>query len=766
MDISGLLTSAGINTGLCLVFFSLYSVLRKQPSNEGVYFGQRLAQLQLKRRGHLSFDRFVPSPSWIVKAWEASEEEILACGGLDALVFLRMVVCSCRIFSIAAIICSFPVLPLNYFGKEMRHRYIASESLDVFTIGNVKEGSKWLWAHCLALYIISCSACVLLYFEYKNITRMRLAHIIGSSLNPSQFTILVRGIPWSPENSYSDSVRKFCTNYYATSYLSHQMVYWSGTVRKIMNDAAKMYEMIKETSTEQNFGSRLIRCGLCGGTTHSVKGLTSEPESVQRQSDITESDLREKECGAALVFFRSRYAALGASQGLQSSNPMLWVTDLAPEPHDVYWKNLSIPYRQLWIRRIATLLASIGLMILFVIPVGFVQSLLHLEEIQKKFPFLRGVLKNKIIVRVVTGYLPSVVLMLFLYAVPSIMMLFSTIEGPISRSGRKKSACFKILYFLIWNVFFVNVLSGTAIERLVVVSSPKDVAAQLATAVPKQATFFMTYVLTSGWASLSSEIMQPYMLLCNFFYKFILRNKDDPCTLSFPYHTEIPRVLLFGFLGFTYSLLAPLILPFLLVYFFLANLVYRNQIINVYVTRYQTGGKYWPAMHNTTIFSLVLTQIIAMGVFGLKKSPVASAFTVPLIICTLLFNEYCRQRFYPIFKDTPAQVLIDLDRNDEQCGRMEEIYKQLQSVYCQFASTSNDVSNIVPLNDCQFASTSNGVCNTVPLNDCDDGDDGSLPRSRISEGNKPTQINVEDSFQVGDRRIELEVDQPHSIETT
>ncbi|XP_057469237.1 CSC1-like protein RXW8 isoform X4 [Actinidia eriantha] len=639
MDISGLLTSAGINTGLCLVFFSLYSVLSKQPSNESVYFGQRLAQLRLKRRrGRLSFDRFVPSPSWIVKAWEASEEEILACGGLDALVFLRMVVFSCRIFSIAAIICIFLVLPLNYFGKEMRHRYIPSESLEVFTIGNVKEGSKWLWAHCFALYIISCSACVLLYFEYKNITRMRLAHIIGSSLSPSQFTILVRGIPWSPEESYNELVRKFYTNYYATSYLSHQMVYRSGTVQKIM------------------------------------------------------------ECGAALVFFRTRYAAFIASQGLQSSNPMLWVTDLAPEPHDVYWKNLSIPYRQLWIRRITTLLASIGLMILFVIPVGFVQSLLHLEEIQKKFPFLRDVLKNKVIVRVVTGYLPSVILMLFLYAVPPAMMLFSTIEGPISRSGRKKSACFKVLYFLIWNVFFVNVLSGTAIERLVVVSSAKDVATQLATAVPKQATFFMTYVLTSGWASLSSEIMQPYMLLCNFFNKFILRNNDDPSngTLSFPYHTEIPRVLLFGFLGFTYSLLAPLILPFLLVYFFLANLVYRNQILNIYVTRYQTGGKFWPTMHYTTIFSLVLTQVIAMGVFGLKKSTVVSAFTVPLIICTLLFNEYCRRRFHPIFKDNPAQVLIDMDRNDEQCGRMEEIYKQLQSVYCQFASTSNAVCITVP----------------------------------------------------------------------
>ncbi|KAL6978082.1 hypothetical protein U1Q18_047360, partial [Sarracenia purpurea var. burkii] len=311
----------------------------------------------------------------------------------------------------------------------------------------------------------------------------------------------------------------------------------------LQGDAAKMYEMIMCASTEPKFGSHFMRCGLCGGTAHSFKILASEPESVRIGSDFINSNLRQKECATALVFFRTRYAALVASQVLQSSNPMLWVTDLAPEPYDVYWKNLSIPYRQLWIRRLATLLASIGFMILFILPVTVVQGLLHLQDLQEKFPFLTGVLKNKLMIRVVTGYLPSVVLMLFLYAVPPTMMLFSTIEGPISRSGRKKSACFKVLYFLIWNVFFVNVTSGKLIERLSVVSSPKDVTAQLATAVPAQATFFMTYVLTSGWASLSSEIMQPYGLLCNLFSKFILRNKEEPCngTLSFPYHTEIPR---------------------------------------------------------------------------------------------------------------------------------------------------------------------------------------------------------------------------------
>lgn len=63
-------------------------------------------------------------------------------------------------------------------------------------------------------------------------------------------------------------------------------------------------------------------------------------------------------------------------------------------------------------------------------------------------------------------------------------------------------------------------------------------------------------------------------------------------------------------------------------------------------------------MHNTVIVSLILMQIIALGVFGLRKSPIASGFTIPLLIFTLLFNEYCRQRFHPIFRNHVSEVVI------------------------------------------------------------------------------------------------------------
>lgn len=92
MKLAALLTSAGVNTAVCVVLFSLYSVLRKQPSFVNVYFGAKIAQVRARQQDAFRFDRFVPSPSWILKAWETSDEEICATGGLDAVVFVRMIV--------------------------------------------------------------------------------------------------------------------------------------------------------------------------------------------------------------------------------------------------------------------------------------------------------------------------------------------------------------------------------------------------------------------------------------------------------------------------------------------------------------------------------------------------------------------------------------------------------------------------------------------------------------------------------------------------
>lgn len=680
MIVSALLTSVGINTGLCVLLLSLYSVLRKQPSNVYVYAPRGVAEEQAKREGPFSLERLVPSPGWILRAWRLSEDEFLSAAGFDAFVFMRIFIFSVRIFSIAGIIGVFVLLPLNFTGNQLSTADwadISNQSLDMFTIANVKDSSKRLWVHFCAVYVISGAACCLLYLEYKGIAEKRFSYFNSSPPQPNHFTILVRGIPKSDQHSMSETVEEFFTLYHPSTYLSHQMVYHSSRVQSLQNESEKLYKKILHLRNKprlQRASHREGFLGLFGAKVDPVDLYTKKLEDVEENVKLEQSMLyqNQKELPAAFVSFRSRYGAATASRVVQSSNPLLWVTQPAPEPRDIYWPFLSAPYIQIWISKFVVVVAVFFLTILFLVPVTFVQGLTQLTELEAFLPFLKKVLKITIVSDIVTGYLPSLILQMFQYFVPPIMMLFAAMRGYISNSGKMKSACIMVLYFTIWNVFFATVLSGSAISQInTFISNPKDIPRQLAVVVPGQATFFITYVLTSGWTGLSLEIARVFPLIGNFLIRHCCKVTDDAdCAPLFPYHRDIPKVLLFGLLGFTYSLLAPLIMPFLLVYFFVGYIFYRNQMLKVYAPRFETAGQFWPIVHNCTIFSLVFMQIIAIGIFGVKKLPFASGWVIPMTVITLLFNDYCRKRFLPIFDRYPAEILIKRDREDERNPQM------------------------------------------------------------------------------------------------
>ncbi|AAF26163.1 hypothetical protein [Arabidopsis thaliana] len=93
MLLSALLTSVGINLGLCFLFFTLYSILRKQPSNVTVY-GPRLVKKDGKSQqsNEFNLERLLPTAGWVKRALEPTNDEILSNLGLDALVFIRVFV--------------------------------------------------------------------------------------------------------------------------------------------------------------------------------------------------------------------------------------------------------------------------------------------------------------------------------------------------------------------------------------------------------------------------------------------------------------------------------------------------------------------------------------------------------------------------------------------------------------------------------------------------------------------------------------------------
>ncbi|XP_021812462.1 CSC1-like protein HYP1 isoform X1 [Prunus avium] len=689
MIVWALLTSVGINLGLCLLFFTLYSILKKQPSNLEVYAPRLVAAKEESgQRNGFNFERLLPTAGWVKRAWQPSEDEFMSATSFDAVVFIRIFIFSMRVFGFAGIVGVVILLPINYLGSQLDadSSDLANKSLDSFSISNVNDGSKWLWVHFCAVYIFSGVVCYLLYYEYSYISSKRIAHYYSSKPQPHQFTILVRGIPVSSGSSCSETVEKFFTEYYPSTYLSHSVVRRTNKLQHLTSDAKKLHRRLAHLKSETNPQRRSIRDGFCGLFGHKVNVLDHYGKKLETLEDnvrMEQLSVAGKEVPAAFVSLKSRLGAAIALHIQQGTNPTEWVTERAPEPQDVHWPFFSSSFIKIWISKLLVVVAYAAVTILFLIPVVIVQGLTNLEQLETYFPFLESILNLTVVSEVITGYLPSLILQMFIALVPPIMIMLSSMEGCISFSQIEKSACTKMLCFTIWNIFLANALSGTVLYRFDIFLDPKEIPGILADAVPAQASFFIAYVVTSGWTSLlSSVLFRLKPLICSIIKRpFSGKDSDELEVPSIPYHSHIPKVLFFGLLGITYFFLAPLILPFLLIYCCLGYIIYRNQLLNVYAPKYETGGRFWPTVHNSTIFSLVLMHIIAIGIFGLKNLSLASSLIVPLPILTLLFNEYCRKRFLPIFEDYPLECLIKKDREDQNDPTIAVFYNKLSTAY-------------------------------------------------------------------------------------
>ncbi|XP_074274627.1 CSC1-like protein At1g69450 [Silene latifolia] len=628
MIVSALLTSVGINSCLCILYFTLYPILRNQPGNFYVYIPRVLATEGLERTNyflqHLKF-----STTWVRAAWRLSEEELLSSSGLDAVVFIRIITFSMKVFLFAGALGLFVLLPINAAGTQVAAFIIydiPTATLDLFTISNVNNGSKWLWVHCFAVYLVSGFVCFLLYHEYDYICSKRVAYFYSSKPQPHQFTVLLRGIPVPPGSGVSKAVDSFFMNYYPYTYLSHVVIH------------------------------------------------------------RTDSEKQLVEARSAFVFFRTRHGATIASQLQQSDKPTDWVGEIAPEPHDVHWAVFHSSFLRRWLLKVVIIVTYILVTVLFILPVMLVQGLTNLSQLEVYFPFLNSILSTKYIRQIVTGYLPNLILKLFLLLIPPVMKFLSSIQGHVSHSEIQRSACSKFFWFMIWNVFFANVLSGSVYTQLEELLDVKNVPTKLAVAVPAQASFFIAYVVTSGWTSTSSYLFRTKQVIQSTLKRCCCccskkTNADEFEVPSIRYHKQIPKILFFGLLGITYFFLAPLMLPFLLVYLSIAYIVFKNQFINVYAPKFETAGKFWPLVHNSMIFSLLLMQSIALGIFTVKKLEMGSSIMFPLPVLTLLFNEYCRKRFLPNFTAYSVESLLKRDREDANDPGMLEFYHQLMTAY-------------------------------------------------------------------------------------
>lgn len=99
-----------------------------------------------------------------------------------------------------------------------------------------------------------------------------------------------------------------------------------------------------------------------------------------------------------------------------------------------------------------------------------------------------------------------------------------------------------------------------------------------------KATFFMTYIMVDGWSGIAAEVLRlKSLVIFHIKNAFLVRTEHDreqamdPGSLDF-YNSE-PRLQLYFLLGLVYAVVTPMLLPFIIVFFSLAYLVFRHQVL-------------------------------------------------------------------------------------------------------------------------------------------------------------------------------------------
>ncbi|RXH67995.1 hypothetical protein DVH24_028142 [Malus domestica] len=366
---------------------------------------------------------------------------------------------------------------------------------------------------------------------------------------------------------------------------------------KVVYNASKLSELVNEKKKIQNWldyyqlkfsrnsskrpSKKTGFLGLWGKRVDAIdfihlrlRGYQKKQISLERDK-ITSSP--KSIMPAAFVSFRTRW-------GAAKHNYM--VDEWAPEPRDVYWDNLAMPYVTLTIRRLVVAVAFFFLTFFFMIPIAFAQSLANIEGFEKAVPFLKPIIE--------------------------------------------------------------------VIPKTIGVS------------IPMKATFFITYIMVDGWAGIAGEILRLKPLIIYHLKIFFLvkTEKDreeamDPGTLGF--NTGEPQIQLYFLLGLVYAVVSPIPLPFIIVFFALAYVVYRHQIINVYNQEYESGAAFWPDVHGRIITALLVSQLLLMGLLSTKEAAQSTPLLITLPVLTIWFHRFCKGRYEPAFIRHPLQEAMMKD---------------------------------------------------------------------------------------------------------
>ncbi|GJN88429.1 hypothetical protein Rhopal_001395-T1 [Rhodotorula paludigena] len=341
---------------------------------------------------------------------------------------------------------------------------------------------------------------------------------------------------------------------------------------------------------------------------------------------------------------------------------------MAPEFRDLHWPRLVLVSLSSDLLRGTILQILIwAITIIWVVPVSILIGLLSLESLRQHVPSLADFLdRNPAAQSLVTSLLPTALLAL-------LNMYTPTVIGIIQRKGRtlitesKWSALTQSAYwkFIVVNLLIIFCIGITAFTSVLnALESPTSVLDVVASAFPKGATFFTSYVLLQAGVHCGVETSLLGISWINHasIRKYVAPRKRAAENLPrfFGAQSWLPNHLFVTSISIVFAVLQPLVVAFSFIYFCLQVIVFKAQFAHVYFRRnFEGGGRLWyRRIFRYSLDICVLSQFIMLAFFWVLREFACGASCIPLIPITVA-TKILGTRWFDHLLDEVEEARID-----------------------------------------------------------------------------------------------------------
>ena len=149
---------------------------------------------------------------------------------------------------------------------------------------------------------------------------------------------------------------------------------------------------------------------------------------------------------------------------------------------------------------------------------------------------------------------------------------------------------------------------------------------------------------------------------------------------EFEYAVYYSNILFMSTVAMVFAPLAPLVAVAGAIVFWVSSWVYKYQLMFVFVSRVETGGRLWNVVINRLLVGIILMQALMCLTIGLQLGfrTFYWVATLPPIVLVLAFKAFIDRRFLNSFKyhipsqDELAQAKVHSQRSDAHKNRLEK----------------------------------------------------------------------------------------------